>query len=292
MRTRLRDSAAAGGELHRTVGRWRIAGLVVGAALVLSTPARTGALGLAWNPAPGAAGYRVRYGTSPDRLDRVIGVPAANRVVLHGLTDCTLWYASVTAHNAVGESAPSPVVASWPRPTILRLVPERASQGDELTLVIVGTNLEPGAGVELDNSGLRFVAPTASCTGLQAGVAIEPATAGRRPAQIGTFELQVRNPEGLAAGRVFEIVVAPSRFDVNRTVPSTVGRIDGADVVWVARRFASREGDGTYDPDLDFDGDGWIDGQELAWIGSNLGRCWSGSAWTHSACQPVPGASS
>jgi hypothetical protein len=40
------------------------------------------------------------------------------------------------------------------------------------------------------------------------------------------------------------------------------------------------------DADDDFDGDGWVDGDDLAYIASNLGRCWSASAknWSLSAC--------
>ena len=39
-----------------------------------------------------------------------------------------------------------------------------------------------------------------------------------------------------------------------------------------------------YDPDFDFDGDGWVDGQDLAYLASNMGRCWDGAAWTLAAC--------
>jgi len=276
--------------LHGAGGRWWIAGLVAAAALVWPA-ARASELGLAWNPAPGAAGYRVLYGTAPTRLDRQIEVRGATRVVLRNLAECTTWYASVTAYNAAGESAPSPVVSSWPRPAVHALRPRQVTQGDQLGLTVVGTNFAPATRIEVDSAGLYLDVVAQTCGQLDVELTAEPTAAGRRPAQVGTFELRVRSPEGLMAAGPFEIAVDPSRFDVNRSVPSTVGRLDGDDAVWIARRFSGRDGDGVYDPDLDFDGDGWIDGQELAWIGSNFGQCWSGSAWTHSACPPVPGAS-
>ena len=91
------------------------------------------------------------------------------------------------------------------------------------------------------------------------------------------FQLQ---PESLC----FDVLIEPSRFDVNQSDEGTAGRIDGKDTVWLARHFGSQEGGPTYDPDYDFNGDGWIDGSELAHLGSEFGECWNGSGWSGSAC--------
>ena len=56
--------------------------------------------------------------------------------------------------------------------------------------------------------------------------------------------------------------------------------------MYLSRQFGMRESNPNYDADDDFDGDGWVDGQDLAYIASNLGRCWSAStrSWTLAAC--------
>jgi hypothetical protein len=275
--------------VHAPVDRRRLTRLALGTALALSTAAHGGSLGFEWNPSPGASGYRLRFGTDPQHLDRQMVVHGATRVVLPGLTDCTRWYATVAAFNGAGESAPSTVIASWPRPIVTRVVPDRWMQGDQLALRVVGTNFEPGSVVDIDSSGVELDVRAAGCATLDVDVAAEPAAPGRRPASSGVSTLSVATPAGLSAGGRVEVLVDPSRFDVNRSVPSTDGRIDGGDAVWVGRRFGGREGDGTYDPDFDFSGDGWIDGEELAFIGSTLGRCWSGAAWTYAACPSEAG---
>ena len=55
------------------------------------------------------------------------------------------------------------------------------------------------------------------------------------------------------------------------------------DTIWLSRLFAAREGQADYYPDADFNGDGWVDGNDLAYLVSNLGRCWNGSNWSVSA---------
>ncbi len=262
------------------------------AALIVSPPETAGGdLGVAWDASPGATGYRVRYGTDPGSLDRTVTVTTARSAVLTGLADCTRWYVSVTAYNAAGESAPSPVVSSQPRPRLDRFEPTQALQGDSFVFAIQGANLGPGTEIAIDNPGVYLQLNTADCVALGVAGVAEPTAPGRRAAEVGSFAVRVRTLDGLEAERPFEVLVDPSRFDINRSDALTTDRIDGADTVWVARRFASREGDGTYDPDSDFDGDGWIDGRELSWIGSTLGSCWNGLAWSHATCGPVPGTS-
>ena len=40
-----------------------------------------------------------------------------------------------------------------------------------------------------------------------------------------------------------------------------------------------------YDTDLDLDGDGWVDGDEISLLLSLLGWCWDGESWNLGACQ-------
>ena len=121
---------------------------------------------------------------------------------------------------------------------------------------------------------------------MDVALTVEPTAQGVAPAEVGAFTLTVQNPDQVFGIRAdaLEIQVNPARFDVNESDAGTRDRIDGKDTVWLARLFGSRTGDAAFDPDGDFDGDGWIDGDDLAFIASTLGRCWSGSAWTMAAC--------
>ena len=73
--------------MDASADRRRLAGLFLGAAVALSTAAHGGSLGFEWNPAPGAIGYRLRFGTDPEHHDRLVVVHGATPVVVPGLTD-------------------------------------------------------------------------------------------------------------------------------------------------------------------------------------------------------------
>ncbi len=96
----------------------------------------------------------------------------------------------------------------------------------------------------------------------------------------------VHTPDGLVGQRpsALTVKIDPFRFDLNRSDPSTVDRIDGKDLVWLARQFATNYSLPLYDWAYDFDGDGWVDGVDLAFLAANLGRCWAGTTWTIAAC--------
>ena len=92
-------------------------------------------------------------------------------------------------------------------------------------------------------------------------------------------------------------------------IPSTVDRLDGPDVIWLSSLHSTCNWPGTaeqpccspnlsgpqldacrqarvgYQADFDFDGNGWIDGADLARLGgANFGSCWDGDSWTGAAC--------
>jgi hypothetical protein len=112
---------------------------------------------------------------------------------------------------------------------------------------------------------------------------------GGTPAQIGTYALTVTNPDNSSASQpsAFTVNLDPSRFDVD---PSVDGTLDVKDLTVTARMFGSCDparfgagqcpgGDPAYDEDLDFNGDGWVDGDDLAQVCSNFGLDWSSNAW-------------
>lgn len=261
---------------------------LVGLVSVVST-AHAGTVGLAWSPVAGAAGYRVYYGTAPGSYSASKDVGAVTQTALAGLDDCTDYYLAVKAYNSLGESESfSNEIAGWARPSIEAPSPASRLQGARSTLQIVGANFRPGAVVTVDNPRVRIEGATyVGCGRIDLAVALDPDAPGLRAAETGSFAVTVSNPDGTygARDRAFEVAVDPSRFDVNRSTDSTRGRVDGADTVWLARLFSSRDGvDALYDPDFDIDGNGWIDGDDLSFVALNIGKCWSGTGWSADAC--------
>jgi len=208
---------------------------------------------------------------------------------LTGLSDCAPTYVAVKAYNFSGESpAYSQEVSSFPRPVVNSATPNAAMQGLQSLITLAGTNFESGSTVSIDNPNV-FIdsASMTSCTSAQVLLTVEPTAAGVRAAEVGKFTITVTNPHAVAGSKIqaFEVVVNPSRYDVNQSDSATAGRLDGMDTVWLSRLFASQEGGSLYDPDYDFDGDGWIDGSDLSYLSGNLGKCWTGTGWNVLACQ-------
>ena len=261
-------------------------------ALGLTTTAvHSGRIGLSWEPASGASGYRVYYGLSPDQLANVREVGNGTRVVLDGLEECVTWYFAVQAYNAAGSSGLSEAVASWSRPSVASAGPQTVyRQGDQFSLEIVGGSFRPAASVQIDAPGVTVESVDYfSCREMRINGSIAPDGPGRQPALIGRFDLRVTNPEGLQGTRTqaFEVLPDPARFDLSRADPFTADRLDGQDVILLLRRFGTRPGDSAYDPDTDLTGDAWIDGDDLALIAGLMGHCWNGHGWTLAACPPA-----
>lgn len=269
-----------GRRLSRSLGWW--------VTLLVATPLSAGTISLAWTPAAGASGYRVYYGAGSGNYTLSKDVGASTETTISGLNDCTTWYLAVKAYNAAGESPVfSNEVTGWARPRVDASTPNARQQGQRITLEITGSNFQPGATVEIDNPNVHFAsADVMDCGTIQLEATVAPSTSGVRAAEVGTFAVSVTNPDDtfgtLTDG--FEVLINPARFDVNETDSATRDRVDGKDTVWLARLFGAPETAVLYDPDFDLDGDGWVDGQDLSYVASNLGKCWSGTAWTVASC--------
>lgn len=146
------------------------------------------------------------------------------------------------------------------------------------------------------------------CHAARVYVGVEPAASGGMPAMIGNYKVTVTNTDqtSITNDQVFTVLTNPARFDVNRSTDFTTDRVEGADLVSI-KKFLEEQDAGIcaavpgtaatpcseqrvseyYTPDLDFDGDGWIDGNELAGIIAFQGWCWDEDAfaWKTSACQ-------
>lgn len=249
--------------------------------------AAAGTISVAWDPVPGATGYRVYYGTTSGVYPNQTTVSSPS-ATLNNLQDCTTWYVAVKAYNAAGESDQfSDEISGWARPVVTAATPTTGKQGDQLVIDVTGVNYQSGATIEFDNPHVRLAsAQVLSCSRMQVLATIEPTAENVRPARIGMLAITIANPDDVFGQKssAFEVRINPARFDLNQSDSVTRNRLDGKDTVWMSRLFGANEGSASYDPDADFDGDGWVDGQDLAYLASNMGRCWDGAGWSASAC--------
>ena len=255
----------------------------------LVSTAKAGSISLAWDPVPTATGYKIYYGTASGQYTNTVTSPTATATI-SGLQDCTPYFAAVKAYNGAGESANfSNELTGWSRPTVTSATPSSAMQGDQIVMDITGANFQSGAIVDLANPHISLASVTViSCTRIQLLATVEPTAPNARAAEVGLLDVTVANPDDVFGMRSqgFEVLINPARFDINKSDATTANRVDGKDMVWLSRHFAVSETNPNYDPDHDFDGDGWVDGGDLAYIAGNVGKCWSApnKSWLASAC--------
>jgi len=285
--------------------------------LAAASGVEAGQIGLQWSPAPGASGYRVHLGPSPGTYTSTIDVGNSTETVLSTVPNCADSYYAVTAYNAAGESDYSNEVRSWPYPEISSLTPTEVEQGSQFTMTFRGMNFDPSREWEVvfdpDPCVEDPAAPggldcpmyydpndlVVTCDRVELVPSVEPLAPGVRPAPTGTYRMTLRSADGAqqAPTRNFVVDVNALRANVNtESSPATELRLDGADLASLLRLYnqcdplvvgssCSGADDDNYDPDFDFDGDGRIDGSDLAeMMGARWGGCWNGSSWTAAAC--------
>jgi len=255
-----------------------------------------GDIDLAWDPVPGAMGYRVFYGTSPNGYPNFVEVlNGQTSTTLSGLTDCQSYYVAVKAFNSAGESPQySNQVSGWSQPQVQAVPTVQTAQGNQFTLNIDGNNFDPAASVVFDTSSLpqglggsdlvRFESVSViSCNQVQMLVTVETLARGFRAMEVGSFpiDVEVLNPGNVRGVDTFVLDVSydPERSDVNRSDQATQDRVDGQDLTWLAFAHGTVEGDSRFNPDADLNGDGMVDGIDLAQLAPDFGRCWNGGAW-------------
>lgn len=268
--------------------------------LITVTVVSAGGVKIAWDPVPGASGYTLHYGRSASNLSSSINVGNSTQFSLTGLADCVDWHFGVNAYNASGPGPISALVVDWPRPRVDTVAPGQLRQGDQATVEVRGVNFRPSAALT-SNSGavaLQNVSRV-DCRTLQAAAAIGPLGAGDRAAPVGPAELTVTNPNGIrnAIPETLNILIDHRRFDMERSTTETEDRLNGADLSRLTSNWGGCDqpqsaqcnaGDrARYQPDYDLNGDGWIDGEDLAYIvTSRWGRCWSNATGDFTA-QPT-----
>jgi hypothetical protein len=257
-------------------------------------------MSLAWDPVPGATGYRLYYGTASGQYTGSFDAGNSTQAALPNLGDCVDYYVAVKAYTFAGESGQfSNEVSGWGRPAITGPSAPVANQGDQFTLNIMGGNFALGASLRLlasalptDLQGTPLVrldsATVISCTQMQALVTVEPLGRGMRAMEVGTFDIdfEVVNPDSTygTTPALLTINFDSARMDINQSNTETEDRVDGQDLAWMAYAFGAVQGEPLYNPDADLDGSGLVDGSDLAFMVPGFGLCWSGTIWTASAC--------
>ena len=259
--------------------------------IVFFTNALAGTITLQWDPVESAEGYRIYYALESGAYNDTDYMEIGNvtEATLTGLQDCTEYFRAVKGFNSAGESEEfSNEISGWARPVVTTDTVTSATQGDQITLELDGVNFMPGADLLVpDNPGLIVDSVSVSnCNRLLAALTLEPMAQDVRPATVGTYSVQVVNPDDVfnQSSNVIEVRINKARFDINKVEESSRDRVDGQDTLWLLRQFGVEENDPLYDPDYDMDGNGWVDGDDLAYLASGFGRCWDGQNWNVNAC--------
>ena len=278
--------------------------LVVLLALIVAVAApvaKAGTISMGWNPVAEASGYRIHYGTAPGQYDYVLDVGNTTETTLQGLEDCVEYYLAVMAYDDGKESDGfSAEIRGMARPEIRAFNPTAVMQGDQLAVELEGANFATGAtldwsvdAVPLGADGeplLRLDSVTVqSCRTIQALLTVEPLSRGFRAMQIGVqgMRFELTNPDRtfVNASPDLDGAFAPTRADINRSDSMTRDKVDGKDLSWLAYAYGSLDGEPTFNPDADLNGDGLVDGEDLALLSPVFGHCWDGAAWSSAACQ-------
>lgn len=287
----------------------RAAFFVLGcAAWLASAPAEAGRIALRWDPAPGASGYRVYLGTEPGVYTASVDVGGSTSAVVDTPTECETYHLAVRSYNAAGESAFSAPVQGLPQPRIDAAFVAAVTQGESREIEIAGANFPFGASLALvEDEGSPPVPTDAGgrplisidqvvrldCRRLRARVRVDPVARGFRAMPVGTLVRDVEldgwgpgTPRGVSPLSI-AVRFDAHRADVNRADPLSVDRVDGSDLSWLNYSHGSAEGDPHYLADADLDGDGRVDGDDLALLATWFGSCWDGAQWAadDAACE-------
>jgi hypothetical protein len=254
--------------------------------------ADAGRMALRWDPVAGAAGYRIYIGSVSEVYDRVVVLDRVTEVVLLGLPACEPSYVSIKAYNSAGESTGfSNEVVGWPQPEVEGGEVPVVEQGGVFEVALSGANFADGTelifeAADFEGHPLLQVETldVVSCGEMAALLAVEPAAPGFRAMEVGRHSFRIVSPEGVIGVGTIDVELKQQRLDINRSDATTRDRVDGKDLVWLAYSHGTDEGEQRYNPDADLNGDGEIDGEDLAYLASGFGGCWTGTGWRPDAC--------
>lgn len=256
-------------------------------AVVSPGSATAGSLALAWDAVadPGVVGYRLYYGTTAGSYSNSVDVGARTSYTLSNLQDCRTYYVAVKAVDSGGNvsAAFSNEIVGMPAPVITSITPSSGLQGASgLNVTINGANFDTQAHPDfvLLNAIEQIVGPditvggygSVSCNQIIASISIAPAAwvnDSTRPRLVAVVNQPRQGSDGSGiigfASDPFRV-----RFDDRRADIDSSGRVMDRDFLFWRNAFGSAHGvppappDPNYSATVDLNGDGVVDGVDLA----------------------------
>ncbi len=237
---------------------------------------------ISWITSPSTDG-RVEFGLAGGPLDRTTGVQRfalSHTIQIAGLLPDTEYDAVAISRDLdAQESRAAPVRFRTDKrfPQIFGLTPTALRPNTSSTRVLIsGANFFPDLTAEIVAPDLDGQVPPSPDPDMQVVFAqpisenlLDIRVSVSANAPTGPRRIHVTNTDGFDVfSDVFLGVIPPTEAnDID-----TSGRVDGFDLIRLARAFGSTFGDPRYDAETDLDGNGTIDGIDLARLANNFGR--------------------
>jgi fibronectin type III domain protein/dockerin type I repeat protein len=227
---------------------------------------------LSWSPnsEPDLSGYRLRYGTSPGAYTQTINIGKVTSYSISGLDSSLTYYFVLHAYDGAGnvslpsnEASGKPSIVVGPPPTVASAL-EVASgsvyilQSGQHLIRVMGANFQVGAAASL-GSGATCGVTSVSGDQLTFTVNVNSIAA------LGPRTLTISNPD-TGSGSLSSALVLAKTADVTRDC-----LIDGSDLNAISRAWVTTSGSPGYNAAADLDGDGIIDGGDVAIFSSYFG---------------------
>jgi hypothetical protein len=247
------------------IGRW-IFGAIITLALVLFPASLfAGTIKLNWDPVsdPDLAGYKVYYGTSPGLYTQTAVIGSQAAAELTNLQDCRVYYLAVKAVDSNGNESVSfsNEISGLAAPVLTSVTQASAKQATaNLNVTISGTNFDTQARPDFGPDILVNSYSTTSCNQMAANITITAAARVNQAPGLPRLLTIINQggPRGSKSG-VFTVQFNERRADIDAS-----GRVIGRDFLYWRNAFPTVLGDPTYNVDADMNGDGQVDGADLA----------------------------
>jgi Fibronectin type III domain/Dockerin type I domain len=234
---------------------------------------------LSWSPnsEPDLSGYRLRYGTSPGAYNQTIDVGNVTSYSVPGLDSSITYYFVLHAYDAAGnvslpsnEASGKPSIVAGPSPTVASAL-EVASgsvyilQSGQHSIRVMGANFQVGATASLGSGVTSGATSVSGSDQLTFTVNVDSSAA------LGPRTLTIRNPDN-GSGNLSPAFVLSKTADVTRDC-----LVDGSDLNAISRAWVTTSGGPGYNAAADLDGNGTVDGEDVAifsrYFGLHLAVC-------------------
>lgn len=224
-----------------------------------------GTIRLAWDAVADTdlAGYKVYYGTTSGLYTQSVEVGKQASATLTNLQDCKVYYVALKAVDANGNESLSysNEVSGFSAPVPATVSPASAKQATgNLNVIITGNNFDTQARPDFGPDVTVNSYSTSSCSQMMANISIDPAARVNNAPALPRI-LSVVNqggPMGQKSG-VFTVLFDERRSDIDHS-----GKVMTRDLLYWANAFGTATGDPGYNLAADLNGDGIVDGADLA----------------------------